>query len=484
MAVAAPSYAHGTAAHPAARRDDRRQPRARRSPRTATARRSSSATRASAGPTPSSTPQVDRVARGADRRRARAGRPGRHLVAELRRVGARRSTRRRRPARSSSTSTRPTARPSSSTCSTSPAAGCSSRRARSRPRTTPRWSSEVRAVVRRARAGRVPRLARLGRAARAPATVAPDALRERAAALQFDDPINIQYTSGTTGFPKGATLSHHNILNNGFFVAEACGYTEEDRVCIPVPFYHCFGMVMGNLGCTTHGACMVIPAPAFEPRRDARRGRRRSAARRSTACRRCSSPSSTTRTSTTSTCRACAPGSWPARRARSRSCARCIDRMHMREVTICYGMTETSPVSTQTGADDDVERRTGTVGRVHPARRGQDRRPGDRRVRPARRARRAVHARLLRDARLLGRAREDRRGDRPRRLDAHRRPRDDGRRRLREHRRPHQGHDHPRRRERLPARDRGVPLHASRTSPTCRSSACPTSATARRSPRA
>ena len=79
------------------------------------------------------------------------------------------------------------------------------------------------------------------------------------------EPINIQYTSGTTGFPKGATLSHHNILNNGFFVGECCRYTEEDRVCIPVPFYHCFGMVMGNLGCTTHGACMVIPAPAFEP---------------------------------------------------------------------------------------------------------------------------------------------------------------------------------------------------------------------------
>src|SRR3954452_14954308 len=83
--------------------------------------------------------------------------------------------------------------------------------------------------------------------------------------LQFDDPINIQYTSGTTGFPKGATLSHHNILNNGFFVGEACRYTEQDRVCIPVPFYHCFGMVMGNLGCTTHGACMVVPAPAFDP---------------------------------------------------------------------------------------------------------------------------------------------------------------------------------------------------------------------------
>ena len=93
--------------------------------------------------------------------------------------------------------------------------------------------------------------------------------------LQFDDPINIQYTSGTTGFPKGATLSHHNILNNGFFVGEALRYTEQDRVCIPVPFYHCFGMVLGNLGCTSHGACMVIPAEAFDPLATARGGRRR-----------------------------------------------------------------------------------------------------------------------------------------------------------------------------------------------------------------
>src|SRR5207253_748034 len=97
------------------------------------------------------------------------------------------------------------------------------------------------------------------------ASVPAEALRERMAGLQFDDPINIQYTSGTTGFPKGATLSHHNILNNGFFIGERLGYSERDRVCIPVPFYHCFGMVLGNLACTTHGACMVVPAEAFEP---------------------------------------------------------------------------------------------------------------------------------------------------------------------------------------------------------------------------
>ena len=95
-------------------------------------------------------------------------------------------------------------------------------------------------------------------------SVGAGAVAERQAATQFDDPINIQYTSGTTGFPKGATLSHHNILNNGYFVGLGCGYSEQDRVCIPVPFYHCFGMVMGNLSCTAHGACMVIPAPAFD----------------------------------------------------------------------------------------------------------------------------------------------------------------------------------------------------------------------------
>ena len=149
----------------------------------------------------------------------------------------------------------------------------------------------------------------------------PEALRNRSSGLQFDDPINIQYTSGTTGFPKGATLSHHNILNNGFFVGELCGYTEDDRVCIPVPLYHCFGMVMGNLGCVTHGATMVFPSAGVRAGRDARGGRRRSAARRSTACRRCSSPSSRTPSSPRSTSRACAPGSWPARRARWRSCA-------------------------------------------------------------------------------------------------------------------------------------------------------------------
>jgi fatty-acyl-CoA synthase len=184
-------------------------------------------------------------------------------------------------------------------------------------------------------------------------------------ALDFNEPINIQYTSGTTGFPKGATLSHHNILNNGYFVAEYCRFTEADRVCIPVPFYHCFGMVMGNLGSTSHGACMVIPAPAFEAE----------ATLEAVAEERCTAlygvPTmfiaelghprfeefdlSSLRTGIM------AGSPCPVEVMRQ-----VMDRMHMADVTICYGMTETSPVSTQTGADDDVEHRVGTVGRVHP----------------------------------------------------------------------------------------------------------------------
>ncbi|HEX8106056.1 MAG TPA: AMP-binding protein [Solirubrobacteraceae bacterium] len=183
--------------------------------------------------------------------------------------------------------------------------------------------------------------------------------------LQFDDPINLQYTSGTTGFPKGATLSHHNILNNGYLVGEACGYSEQDRICIPVPFYHCFGMVMGNLGATTHGACMVVPAPAFEPL----------ATLQAVQEERCTSLYGVP---TMFIAELGCPefGSFDLSSLRTGIMAgspcpvevmrRVIERMHMGGVTICYGMTETSPVSTQTGADDDLEHRTGTVGRVHP----------------------------------------------------------------------------------------------------------------------
>jgi fatty-acyl-CoA synthase len=190
-------------------------------------------------------------------------------------------------------------------------------------------------------------------------------LDERTAELGCDDPINIQYTSGTTGFPKGATLSHHNILNNGFFVGELCGYTEADRVCIPVPFYHCFGMVLGNLACTTHGACIVIPAPAFQP----------DATLAAVQQERCTAlygvptmfiaelalPNFADYDLTTLRTGIMAGSPCPVEVMK-----RVVSDMNMPEVTICYGMTETSPVSTQTRADDDLERRVSTVGRVHP----------------------------------------------------------------------------------------------------------------------
>jgi fatty-acyl-CoA synthase len=192
-----------------------------------------------------------------------------------------------------------------------------------------------------------------------------DAVAERMATLEPGDAINIQYTSGTTGYPKGATLSHRNILNNGFFVTDLMNFTDQDRLCIPVPFYHCFGMVMGNLGCTTHGATMVIPAPGFDPE----------ITLRAVAEEKCTAlygvptmfiamqnhPTfadhdlSSLRTG-------CMAGSiCPVEVMKH-----CVNDMHMAEVSIAYGMTETSPVSTQTRSDDDLDRRTATIGRVHP----------------------------------------------------------------------------------------------------------------------
>ena len=186
-----------------------------------------------------------------------------------------------------------------------------------------------------------------------------------AAGLTAGDPINLQYTSGTTGFPKGATLSHTNILNNGYFVGELCGYTEADRVCIPVPFYHCFGMVMGNLACTSHGAAMVIPAPGFDP----------AATLHAVTAESCTSlygvptmfiaelalPDFTDYDLSSLRTGIMAGSPCPAEVMR-----KVLDRMHMPEVSICYGMTETSPVSTQTRVDDSLERRVSTVGRVGP----------------------------------------------------------------------------------------------------------------------
>jgi fatty-acyl-CoA synthase len=197
------------------------------------------------------------------------------------------------------------------------------------------------------------------------AGVDPNQVAEIGATLEPNDPINIQYTSGTTGFPKGATLTHRNILNNGYLVGEGVGYSEADRVCIPVPFYHCFGMVMGNLACSSHGAAMVIPAPSFEPE----------ATLRACAQERCTSlygvPTmfiaeldhprfeefdlSSLRT-----------GIMAGSPCPVEVMKRVIERMHMTEVGIAYGMTETSPVSTQTAVDDPIEKRVGTVGQVGP----------------------------------------------------------------------------------------------------------------------
>ncbi|MFB7458490.1 AMP-binding protein [Streptomyces sp. NPDC056188] len=185
------------------------------------------------------------------------------------------------------------------------------------------------------------------------------------AELSCDDPVNIQYTSGTTGFPKGATLSHHNILNNGYWVGRTVGYTEQDRICIPVPYYHCFGMVMGNLAATSHGACMVIPAPSFEPKATLEAVQRE----------RCTSLYGVP---TMFIAELNLPGfaSYDLSSLRTGIMAgspcpvevmkRVVAEMHMEEVSICYGMTETSPVSLQTRMDDDLEHRTGTVGRVLP----------------------------------------------------------------------------------------------------------------------
>ncbi|SPM31589.1 Acyl-CoA synthetase (AMP-forming)/AMP-acid ligase II, partial [Mycobacterium terramassiliense] len=193
----------------------------------------------------------------------------------------------------------------------------------------------------------------------------PVALAQIAATLDRRDPVNIQYTSGTTGYPKAATLSHRNILNNGYLVGELLEYTERDRICIPVPFYHCFGMVMGNLAATSHGACMVIPAPGFDA----------AATLRAVQAERCTSLYGVP---TMFIAELALPefddydlGSLRTGIMAGSPCPvevmrKVIERMHMPGVSICYGMTETSPVSTQTRSDDPVARRVGTVGRAGP----------------------------------------------------------------------------------------------------------------------
>ncbi len=190
-------------------------------------------------------------------------------------------------------------------------------------------------------------------------------LDRREAGLQFDDPINIQYTSGTTGFPKGAALTHHNILNNGFFVGEAIGLTEQDRVCIPVPLYHCFGMVVGCLACTSHGACMVFPAECFGS----------AAVLRAVQAERCTAlygvptmfravledPSFAD-----TDCSSLRTGIMAGSPCPVELMHDVTTKLHMPEAAIGYGMTETSPMSTMSARDDSLERRVTTVGRVVP----------------------------------------------------------------------------------------------------------------------
>ncbi|MDI3405353.1 AMP-binding protein [Streptomyces cavernicola] len=232
-------------------------------------------------------------------------------------------------------------------------------------------SSDYRALVEQVRP-RCPGLRRtyyIGDEASWAALLAEPGTREQLAAreaeLSCDDPVNIQYTSGTTGFPKGATLSHHNILNNGHNVGQLIGYSEQDRICLPVPFYHCFGMVMGNLAATAHGACIVIPGPSFEP----------AATLRAVEQERCTSlygvptmfiaelglPDFASYDLSSLRTGIMAGSPCPVEVMK-----RVVAEMHMEQVSICYGMTETSPVSLQTRMSDDLERRTGTVGSVHP----------------------------------------------------------------------------------------------------------------------
>ena len=195
--------------------------------------------------------------------------------------------------------------------------------------------------------------------------ISNDELKNRQSQLNFDDPINIQYTSGTTGFPKGATLSHHSILNNGFFIGERMRFTDQDRLCIPVPFYHCFGMVLGNLACITHGATMVLPSEGFDPVHTMK----------TVSEERCTAlhgvPTmfiaelavpdfdSYDLTSLRTGIMAGAPCPIEVMR-------QVKTRMHMNEITIAYGMTETSPVSCQTEPEDPIEKQVSTVGRAHP----------------------------------------------------------------------------------------------------------------------
>ena len=284
-------------------------------------------------------------------------------------------------------------------------------------------------------------------------------LTEIGARLQFDDAINIQFTSGTTGAPKGATLTHHNILNNGFFIGEAMRLGPEDKLCIPVPLYHCFGMVLGNLACTTHGAAMVFPGEGFDPL----------ATLETVAEERCTGLHGVptmfiaemehpefARFNLSSLRTGIMAGSpCPIEVMR-----RAVSQMHLSEITIAYGMTETSPVSFQTTADDPLERRVSTVGRIHPHLEVKIVDAEGRivpRGAPGELCTRGYSVMLgywgdeARTKEAIDAARWMHTGDLAT-ID------DEG---YLQHRRTHQGHDHPRRRERVSAGDRGVPLPSS-----------------------
>ena len=195
--------------------------------------------------------------------------------------------------------------------------------------------------------------------------VPDEELWQRESLLDADQPINIQYTSGTTGFPKGATLTHRNILNNGYFCGETLGYTEQDRVCIPVPFYHCFGMVIGNLACTSHGAAMIVPAPGFDA----------AAVLEAVEAEKCTSlygvPTMFIAALEHEHLEKCDVSTLRTGVMAGAPCPievmkQVITELNMREVTIAYGMTEMSPVATQTLRDDTIDRRVSTVGVAHP----------------------------------------------------------------------------------------------------------------------
>jgi fatty-acyl-CoA synthase len=195
--------------------------------------------------------------------------------------------------------------------------------------------------------------------------VSESQLREREALVQFDDPASIQYTSGTTGAPKGATLSHHSILNNGFFIGERLKYTAADRICLPVPFYHCFGCVLGNMAALTHGSTIVLPSESFDPEACLRAVQEH-----------CCTSLYGVPTMFIAQLEHPAFSSYRLENLRTGIMAgapcpvevmrQVIDRMHMHEVTICYGMTETAPVSFQSSVDDSIEARVSTVGTIHP----------------------------------------------------------------------------------------------------------------------